>query len=443
MVLRNDARNLFREGLDAADPYTAVVNALKAGSDIDGKFENTTYRSLRCSSSRIRIVAFGKAAIPMTEGALHSISEDQLSAPPLVVTNYQNSFKHPKMQIFWAGHPVPTEDGLIAAKAISSAVRDTKDDESILALISGGASALLPMPSPTISLEDKRRVTQLLLMSGADIHETNAVRKHISNLKGGGLARLASPTSLTALILSDVLDNDLGTIASGVTAGDTTTFSDAVYVLHQRGIWDQIPSPVRVHLESGCAGLINETPFPNDAIFNNTFNIIIGSNRTSLSAVCKTGKLAGYDIKIVSEMLTGEAKLVAKEFCKRITMPVDRPTAYIAGGETTVTVKGSGRGGRNQELALAFALASQSSCSQNSWVFLSGSTDGIDGPTDAAGGIVDEGTLPRIFSAGFEPMELLTNNDSYHALHLADDLLFTGTTGTNVADLQILLISPT
>lgn len=431
---------MFSKGVSAADPKAAVIRALMPG--LAETVEESAVQALTGSECPIQIIAVGKAAIPMTEGALYSISKDRLKTLPVVVTNYENALSHPNMHILSASHPIPNEDGLLAARIIAATAADTDDDGLILALISGGASSLAPMPSPPISLSDKQEVTRLLLMSGADIHETNTVRKHLSEIKGGGLARLAYPTALRTLILSDVPSDDLSTIASGVTAGDSTTFPEAVSILQQKRIWHHIPASVRAHLEQGCSGLVEETPFPDDPLFNNTFSTIIASNRTSLKAVSDFGKAAGYNVEIVREMLVGEARLAGQEFALNITRPVTCPTAYIAGGETTVTVTGSGSGGRNQELALACALAFQSRSSPNHWVFLSGSTDGIDGPTNAAGGLVDSDTTTRIRVTGYDPSALLANNDSYHALRHANDLLITGPTGTNVADLQILLTYP-
>lgn len=378
----------------------------------------------------------------MTEGALECVPEDLLIEAPVAVTSYENVIQHGKIQILGAGHPIPNADGLKAARKIAKTVRAAKADELILALISGGASALLPMPPPSITLEDKRNATQLLLTSGADIHEINTVRKHLSELKGGGLARLAYPAALQVLILSDVLDNDPGTIASGPTAGDLTTFSDAKGVFLRRGIWEQIPNSIQAHLDRGCDGLIDETTLPEDEIFRDVSNTIVGSNLISLDSICQSAKSAGYDVQIVSKALTGEARSVAEKFLMRASAPIERPTAFVAGGETTVTVRGSGLGGRNQEMALTFAIDADSRFNNLSWVFLSGGTDGIDGPTDAAGGLVDPGTIARIHNAGYDPRLLLDNNDAYHALDHAGDLLVTGATGTNVADLQILLIHP-
>jgi len=443
--MRNHARTMFADAVAAADPRAAVVRTLHKqpnSSQIQSTAKPQSFQLQEFSRRKVRVVAFGKAAITMTEGALECVPEDLLIEAPVAVTSYENVIQHGKIQILGAGHPIPNADGLKAARKIAKTVRAAKADELILALISGGASALLPMPPPSITLEDKRNATQLLLTSGADIHEINTVRKHLSELKGGGLARLAYPAALQVLILSDVLDNDPGTIASGPTAGDLTTFSDAKGVFLRRGIWEQIPNSIQAHLDRGCDGLIDETTLPEDEIFRDVSNTIVGSNLISLDSICQSAKSAGYDVQIVSKALMGEARSVAEKFLMRASAPIERPTAFVAGGETTVTVRGSGLGGRNQEMALTFAIDADSRFNNLSWVFLSGGTDGIDGPTDAAGGLVDPGTIARIHNAGYDPRLLLDNNDAYHALDHAGDLLVTGATGTNVADLQILLIHP-
>ena len=443
--MRGHARTMFADAVAAADPRAAVVRTLHKqpnSSQIQSTAKPQSFQLQEFSRRKVRVVAFGKAAITMTEGALECVPEDLLIEAPVAVTSYENVIQHSKIQILGAGHPIPNADGLKAARKIAKTVRAAKADELILALISGGASALLPMPPPSITLEDKRNATQLLLTSGADIHEINTVRKHLSELKGGGLARLAYPAALQVLILSDVLDNDPGTIASGPTAGDLTTFSDAKGVFLRRGIWEQIPNSIQAHLDRGCDGLIDETTLPEDEIFRDVSNTIVGSNLISLDSICQSAKSAGYDVQIVSKALMGEARSVAEKFLMRASAPIERPTAFVAGGETTVTVRGSGLGGRNQEMALTFAIDADSRFNNLSWVFLSGGTDGIDGPTDAAGGLVDPGTIARIHNAGYDPRLLLDNNDAYHALDHAGDLLVTGATGTNVADLQILLIHP-
>ena len=390
--MRGHARTMFADAVAAADPRAAVVRTLHKqpnSSQIQSTAKPQSFQLQEFSRRKVRVVAFGKAAITMTEGALECVPEDLLIEAPVAVTSYENVIQHGKIQILGAGHPIPNADGLKAARKIAKTVRAAKADELILALISGGASALLPMPPPSITLEDKRNATQLLLTSGADIHEINTVRKHLSELKGGGLARLAYPAALQALILSDVLDNDPGTIASGPTAGDLTTFSDAKGVFLRRGIWEQIPNSIQAHLDRGCDGLIDETTLPEDEIFRDVSNTIVGSNLISLDSICQSAKSAGYDVQIVSKALMGEARSVAEKFLMRASAPIERPTAFVAGGETTVTVRGSGLGGRNQEMALTFAIDADSRFNNLSWVFLSGGTDGsMDQPMPRADSLI-------------------------------------------------------
>jgi hydroxypyruvate reductase len=295
-------------------------------------------------------------------------------------------------------------------------------------------------------LADKVAATNLLLASGADIGEMNTVRKHLSRLKGGGLARLAARADLHALILSDVLGDDLSTIASGPTVPDPTTFADAKEAMERHGVWQKVPSTVREHIERGVSGQLEETPKPGDPVFERAGSTLIGSNAVSLQAMRKAAADAGFRVVIHDECLRGEAREAAEGFVRAGLAAASapggsRPVAVLAGGETTVTLRGKGRGGRNQEMALAFALAAERLKLSGDWVFLSGGTDGRDGPTDAAGGVVDPRTLTRIRDAGADPAALLEDNDSYRALTAAGDLLRTGATGTNVADLQVLLIA--
>jgi len=307
-------------------------------------------------------------------------------------------------------------------------------------------------------LQEKIATTDLLLASGAAINQINCVRKHLSQLKGGGLARMAAPAHLYALILSDVLGeasapayaprlrpvgDDLSSIASGPTVADDTTYADATEVFKAKGVWEQVPANVRQHLEQGKQGHIAETPKPGDDIFKNTAHILVGSNTISVNAMLEAAQKLGYETELYSDHLCGEAREEAEKLAIHTkALTVNKPIALLAGGETTVTLKGKGRGGRNQEMALAFALAAEQQGLTGNWVFLSGGTDGLDGPTDAAGGIVDPNTIKRMTQAGINPIELLDNNDSYTALKTSDDLVITGATGTNVADLQILLIQP-
>ncbi len=338
--------------------------------------------------------------------------------------------------------------GLKAAQIIAERVQNAQEHELVLVLVSGGGSALIPYPAGQITLQEKIATTDLLLASGATINQINCVRKHLSQLKGGGLARMAAPAHLHALILSDVLGDDLSTIASGPTVADDTTYADAIEILKTKGVWEQVPTNVRQHLEQGKLGHIAETPKPGDDVFKNTGHTLIGSNTISVNAMLEAAKNLGYETELYSDHLSGEARtvgatLVAQCVKRRLkSPPQNNPIALLAGGETTVTLKGNGRGGRNQEMALAFAIAAEQQGLTGNWTFLSGGTDGRDGPTDAAGGIVDSNTIKRMTQAGVNPIELLENNDSYTALKASDDLVITGATGTNVADLQILLIQP-
>jgi len=432
--IRQDAVSIFQAGIAAADPYQAVKRHL-----VPELFGNC---------SKVHLIAFGKAACAMAQAASEIIPAGMLADRGIAVTNYENVTRVDNVDVLGAAHPLPDAAGLNGAKLIAERVRNAKEHELVLVLVSGGGSALIPYPAEPITLQEKIATTDLLLASGATINQINCVRKHLSQLKGGGLARLAAPARLHALILSDVLGDDLSAIASGPTVADATTYADAIEILKAKGIWEQVPANVRQHLEQGKLGHIAETPKPDDDIFNNTGHALIGSNTISIHAMLDAARKLGYETELYSDHLSGEARavgatLVAQCIERRLkSPPQNKPVALLAGGETTVTLKGNGRGGRNQEMALAFAIAAEQQGLPGNWTFLSGGTDGRDGPTDAAGGIVDRNTLQRMIQAGVNPTALLENNDSYTALKTSDDLVNTGATGTNVADLQILLIQP-
>jgi glycerate 2-kinase len=440
-LLRQDALSIFKAGIAAADPYLAVKRHLVP--------------KLFANHSKVHLIAFGKAACAMAQAAQETIPAGILAGRGIAVTNYENVTSVDNVDVIGAAHPLPDEAGLKAAQMIADRVQDARQNELILVLVSGGGSALIPYPASQITLQEKIAATDLLLACGATINQINCVRKHLSRLKGGGLARMAAPADLHALILSDVLGDDLSSIASGPTVADETTYADAIEILEAKGIWDQVPASVRQHLEQGKQGRIAETPKPGDDIFKNTRHTLIGSNTISVNAMLEAARKLNYETELYSNHLSGEAGTVGAALAvqcieRRLpkvgtlgeVAPQDKPTALLAGGETTVTLKGNGRGGRNQEMALAFALAAEQHGLTGNWTFLSGGTDGRDGPTDAAGGIVDNTTIKRMAQAGVNPLELLENNDSYTALKASEDLVNTGATGTNVADLQILLIQP-
>ncbi len=447
-LAKQHALSLFATGISAADPYQAVQQCLtvenqqlKLRLSLDNSLQ---YRTQHWS--KVHLIAFGKAACAMIKAARDIIPPQLLSDNAIAVTNYENVCVIEDINVFGAAHPLPDLAGLNAAQQCATIAQQAQTTELVLVLISGGGSALIPYPVDGISLADKIATTDLLLASGAPIQAINCVRKHLSRLKGGGLAKMASPADLHALILSDVLDDDLSAIASGPTVPDATTFNDALAILTQYGLSDCIPNSVMDYLTQGQHGHVAETPKADDPIFNTTSYTLVGSNSHSLNAVFTATQNLGYHPQIYQHPLCGEAKEVAEHWVLDAKQWIDQgitaPMAFLAGGETTVTLKGQGVGGRNQEMALAFALAAQKHGLKAPWLFLSGGTDGRDGPTDAAGGIVDPNTLHNIITAGLKPSDLLDNNDSYTALKSAQCLLMTGATGTNVADLQILLIYP-
>lgn len=442
--LRDQATSLFNSGIAAADPYKSVKRyMLMAGGKLQIALnEHGTKRS--GDWRKIHIIAFGKAACLMMQAAL-DIIPTALIGQTVTVTNDENVKPITGANVIGAAHPVPNEAGLQAAKICADIAGNAKAGELVLVLISGGGSALLPFPVNSVSLQDKITTTQLLLASGANINEINCIRKHLSRLKGGGLARLIAPADYHALILSDVIGDDLSAIASGPTVSDETTFADAINILQHYHLWQKVPEAIRHYLESGLHGQVPETPKPNDDCFTHAACSLIGSNRISLNAVMNTAHALNFDAVLYSDTLCGEAKDAAQqlaEFAQQQTHELNGKTiAIVAGGETTVTITGRGKGGRNQEMALAFAIYAEQIGMTGNWVFLSGGTDGRDGPTDAAGGLVDSVTITRMVNAGIDPVEFLANNDSYTALKQSDNLLITGATGTNVADLQILLLS--
>lgn len=441
--MRQNALVCFKAGIETADPYLAVKRHLLTDSNqlslvlSDGSRHYGTW-------PKIHVIAFGKAACAMAKAAKECISE-QLLGYCVAVTNDENVIALEGVDVLAASHPLPDDRGLKAAKICANIAESAKKDELVLVLISGGGSALLPYPVESVTLQDKIATTDLLLASGATINQMNCVRKHLSQLKGGGLAKLAYPADVHALILSDVLGDDVSAIASGATVADETTYEDAIAILENKKLWDKIPASVRQHLEHGQDGKILETPKASDSIFANASYTLVGSNSRSVHALMHTAQAQGYQTQLYSDHLCGEAKDEAEKlvlFAKTTMRSITKPLAIIAGGETTVTLKGNGCGGRNQEMALAFAISAQQHGLPYNWVFLSGGTDGRDGPTDAAGGVVDSGTIQRMLVADINPAELLANNDSYRALKASHDLLITGATGTNVADLQLLLIHP-
>ena len=411
-AIRSELTELFMAGVAAADPVRAVAQALKA-------------RPVEVpDGGTLILLAVGKAANGMMQAARSAVPEG-VPTRCLIVTNYENHRDIAGVTCYGAGHPVPDGNGVIAGLGVEKLLREAGARDMVLALISGGGSALLPGPVEGVTLADKAEVNRLLLASGADIEETNIVRQALSRFKGGGLLRLAAPAPVRSLILSDVVGDDLRVIASGPTVGPIADLATARAVTRRLGIWDQMPETAR-------AALRRVEPA---ATLPATDAELVGSNRISVAAMAAT---AGRPVRIVDDPLTGP---VTKASARVLDLAADAASgaALLFGGETTVVLQGDGRGGRNQELALRVALLAEERGLTGDWLFLSGGTDGRDGPTDAAGAIVDQGSLGRMRAAGADPRALLANSDSYAALAASGDLLMTGATGTNVADLQIFL----
>ena len=342
-----------------------------------------------------------------------------------------------------AGHPVPDEAGRRAADEVETLVHGLGADDLLLLLVSGGASALLPAPVEGLVLDDKARTTAVLLRAGATITELNTVRKHLSRLKGGGLARTAAPARIACLALSDVVGDEPSTIASGLAAPDPTTYADALEAIERRGVREVVPAAVRRHLEAGMRGERPETPKPGDPLFRRVVFAVVGSNRLSVAAAAREARRQGLRPLVLTTRLEGEAREVARALtavlrqCVEDGRPAAPPVCLLAGGETTVTVTGSGRGGRNQELVLAAAEALAAFPVPG--VVASLATDGVDGNSDAAGGVADDRTLARAEALGLAPPSaFLADNDSRSFLGPLGDLIVTGPTGTNVMDLTAL-----
>ncbi len=446
---RADALAIFRAALEAADPARAVRAALSSTKlSPAGETLLIAGKPAPPGISRVRAIAFGKAACAMAGAASEAIPERLFAAPGIAVTSRGSARAVRGFRVMEAGHPLPDEAGAAAARSVIEALSGAGADEMALILVSGGGSALLPAPAPGISLADKIAATRLLLDAGADIGELNTVRKHLSLLKGGGLARAARPAHVRALLLSDVIGDDPSVIASGPAAPDPTTFADALAVLRAKGVLETVPRSVRARLEAGARGEVEETPKPGDPLFARVDHAVIGSNSLSVAAAAAAARRLGYRTVERPHPLIGQARAAAGLLLEEARHEVQhlgagaaaaRGTALIAGGETTVTVRGKGTGGRNQEMALALAIGAETRPPGRDWAFLSAGTDGIDGPTSAAGGLTDGETAARIRSRGLDPVALLDANDSHNALGAAGDLITTGPTGTNVADVHVLL----
>lgn len=436
--LRKDIIEIFKASLKAVDPIIAV----KRHVSLDGDILEVGERSYDLSNySRIYLIGCGKAAASMSY-ALEDILQNRINGGIINVKyGYTKGIDLKYIKINEAGHPIPDEAGVKGTKEILAVLQGLRDKELVMFVISGGGSALLPLPKDGISLEEKQRVTKMLLNCGASIDEMNALRKHISKVKGGQLARVAYPATSISLLLSDVVGDRMDVIASGPTVPDESTFGDCVDIVEKYNL--KLPESVMNLIKKGVNEEIEETPKAGDQIFDKTYNLIVCNNMMALKAAEQKAKALGYNTLILSSSVEGESKEVAKvhtAIAKEIHAtenPIQKPACVISGGETTVTIKGEGLGGRNQEFILAGAIEI---AGMSDTVILSCGTDGTDGPTDAAGAIADGFTIQSAEKLGMQAMEYLQNNDSYHFFEKLDDLIKTGPTNTNVMDVRLLLV---
>jgi glycerate-2-kinase len=427
---RKDALEILEEGLKAADPKSSVKEALRNLKDELNK------------ARRIIVIGFGKASIKMAEGCEEELS-DKIYDGAIIAPKGIEDKKLKIIKVFEGTHPIPSEVNVESAKKLISVCSNLTSEDLVICLISGGGSSLLTFPANDISLEEKKLTTDVLLKSGADIREINTIRKHISKVKGGQLLNFLKPAKVVSLILSDVVGDPIEYIASGPTSPDSSTFKDALSIIKKYNLVNKLPKSVVERIEKGVRGEILETPKPGDEIFNNVKNIIVSNNMKSLVAMEKKASSLGYNTIILTSYAQGESREVGKFLCaviKQISsydIPIKKPACVILGGETTVTVKGNGKGGRNQELVLSIVL----NCKDvKNFVFSSIGSDGIDGYTDAAGAIADNFSLEDAVNSGLKPEEFLENNDSYNFFKQTRDLIFTGPTGTNVNDFTVALI---
>ncbi len=437
--MRSEALGIFNASLKAVDPVNAVKRYLKKA---DNKLIVKDVSYDLCFFNNIYLIGFGKAAAAMARGVEELLGHDLKSG--IVSVKYGHLDKvSPRIKINEAAHPVPDEAGMRGAKEIVAFLKERNEKDLIICVISGGGSAILPLPHEGITLTEKQETTKLLLTCGADIKEINAIRKHISQVKGGQLARIAQPATLITLILSDVIGDPLDSIASGPAVSDKSTFNDCWAILQKYDLFGKIPAAVERHLKSGVNNLIPDTPKDGDHAFSRTHNIIIGSNWEAVAAARDYAQKLGYNTVVLSTFVEGETKDVARvhaAIAKEVDKtgnPINKPACIISGGETTVTIRGNGLGGRNQEFVLAAAMDIGGI---ENIVILSAGTDGTDGPTDAAGAIADGKTITRASKLQLDSLKYLQNNDSYHYFEKLNDLIKTGPTNTNVMDIRIILI---
>jgi glycerate 2-kinase len=441
--MKRMAKDIFSKALSAVDPSKILKDRIRIEKDrLWIRIEENSEKNFDLNTfHKIFLVGTGKASNSMAK-AVEEIFGDRMTKG-VVTTKYGHLLPLKKTEIIEAGHPIPDQKGYEGAKKIQGLLKKSGPKDLVIFILSGGGSALLPFPADGIELKEKQEMTQLLLDCGADIKEINTIRKHISRMKGGWLTRWAYPSTVIGFILSDVVGDQLDVIGSGPTVPDPSTFEEALEILKKYDLLNEIAPSIQKHLILGKEGKVEETPKPGDVVFERVYNSLIGSNILALRAAEKEATSLGLNTLILSSSIEGETReasrfhtAIAKEVISSGN-PIPKPACILSGGETTVTIKGKGLGGRNQEFALAGALEISGI---EKVVLLSGGTDGTDGPTDASGAMVDHTTVHRAKSMGLDPKAHLENNDAYPFFQKLGDLLITGPTHTNVMDVRILLV---
>jgi glycerate 2-kinase len=424
--MRGELERIYRAAVEAVEPARLTALSLNAGIP---------------DASRIYVLAVGKASIAMASVLATRLGDRLAAATVVALPDEPSSLANDaRITVCESSHPLPSEKSEAAARTALTMLAEAHADDLVIVALSGGASAMFALPSDGVPLADKVTLTQSLLRSGASIRELNTVRKHLSLIKGGQLLRAVDGARVLSLILSDVPGDDLATIGSGLTAPDPTTFSDAIAVLKRRQLWGRAPESIRDHLERGNAGQVAETPKSDDPMFARVTNRIIGSNSTALDAAEAVAIHLGYHVDR-SQELRGEADDLGRALATHImTLATDR-TCVIAGGEPSVTVRGGGKGGREQQAALAFAMELARVGSSGRIAALFAGTDGIDGPTDAAGAFVFSDSVARAHASGLDPATSLKRNDAYNLFHRIGDLFTPGPTGTNAGDIFVGLVN--
>ncbi len=433
------ARQMVDAALLAVNPYDLIRNQLVINN---GKLVFSGHSINLNTFKRIFILGAGKAAAPMTK-AMEEILGSYLSEGA-VVTKYGYGTELKKVHLYEAAHPVPDQNTLAATKQLVNIADKASENDLVFFLLSGGGSALFELLPESINLNDLKKLNQELLSCGASIEEINTVRKHISLVKGGRLAEIIAPAQCQTFILSDIIDDPVESIASGPTATDPSSFSDASNIINRYQLEYKIPQSIQKYIQSGLDGIINDTPKEDNAAFNHVNNLVIGNNMLAIKALAQTAKSAGYQVEILTDSIEGEAREIAKFWAAimkhRLNQKTDQsyPVCLIAGGEPTVTLKGNGKGGRNQELVLA--VLNQLGQISKPFYFSSIGTDGTDGPTDAAGSWIDEHSISKALDKKQSIQEALDNNNAYPFFDAIGGLVRTGPTGTNVMDVMFCLI---